>query len=113
MSHSYSSWKAKDWPHAVELEPVSVERPSHAMADAKEEEPEERECRICRGEGEENNPLYVPCDCRGSIRYCHEDCLVRWLDHSGKDRCELCGVEFAFAPVYAEGAPDRFVSRFP
>jgi hypothetical protein len=77
------------------------------MADAKEEEPEERECRICRGEGEENNPLYVPCDCRGSIRYCHEDCLVRWLDHSGKDRCELCGVEFAFAPVYAEGAPDR------
>ena len=31
----------------------------------------------------------------------------RWLDHSGKDRCELCGVEFAFAPVYAEGAPDR------
>ena len=77
--------------------------------DAKEpeEEPEERECRICRGEGEENNPLYVPCDCRGSIRYCHEDCLVRWLDHSGKDRCELCGVEFAFAPVYAEGAPDR------
>ena len=77
--------------------------------DAKEpeEEPEERECRICRGEGEENNPLYVPCDCRGSIRYCHEDCLVRWLDHSGKDRCELCGIEFAFAPVYAEGAPDR------
>ena len=78
-----------------------------ASADAKEEEPEERECRICRGEGEENNPLYVPCDCRGSIRYCHEDCLVRWLDHSGKDRCELCGIEFAFAPVYAEGAPDR------
>ena len=77
------------------------------MAEDKEEEPEERECRICRGEGEENNPLYVPCDCRGSIRYCHEECLVRWLDHSGKDRCELCGVEFAFAPVYAEGAPDR------
>ena len=47
--------------------------------DAKEPEeaPEERECRICRGEGEENNPLYVPCDCRGSIRYCHEECLVR------------------------------------
>ena len=77
--------------------------------DAKEPEeaPEERECRICRGDAEPENPLYVPCDCRGSIRYCHEDCLVRWLDHSGKDRCELCGVEFAFAPVYAEGAPDR------
>ena len=74
-----------------------------AAADAKEEEPEERECRICRGEGEENNPLYVPCDCRGSIRYCHEDCLVRWLDHSGKDRCELCGIEFAFAPPVNEG----------
>ena len=75
--------------------------------DAKEEAPEERECRICRGDAEPGNPLYVPCDCRGSIRYCHEECLVRWLDHSGKDRCELCGVEFAFAPVYAEGAPDR------
>ena len=69
--------------------------------DAKEPEeaPEERECRICRGDAEPENPLYIPCDCRGSIRYCHEDCLVRWLDHSGKDRCELCGVEFAFAPV--------------
>ena len=70
------------------------------------EDPEERECRICRGEYEENNPLYVPCDCRGSIRYCHEGCLTQWLDRSGKSQCELCGIAFEFAPVYAEGAPD-------
>ena len=57
-----------------------------AAADAKEEEPEERECRICRGEGEENNPLYVPCDCRGSIRYCHLECLLEWLRRSESDR---------------------------
>lgn len=39
--------------------------------------------------------------------YCHEDCLVQWLEHSGKDRCEVCGYTFEFSPVYAEDAPQR------
>ena len=37
------------------------------------------ECRICRGEAEPGRELFVPCKCRGSIMYCHEECLVSWL----------------------------------
>ncbi|KAJ8599707.1 hypothetical protein CTAYLR_004735 [Chrysophaeum taylorii] len=67
----------------------------------------EPECRICRGVAESSRTLYIPCRCRGSIMYCHEECLVQWLEHSGNDRCELCGYTFEFAPIYAEDAPRR------
>lgn len=39
--------------------------------------------------------------------YCHEECLVQWLEHSRKDRCEVCGYTFEFEPVYASDAPER------
>jgi hypothetical protein len=29
-----------------------------------------------------------------SIASVHEDCLVRWLKHSGNKECELCGETF-------------------
>ena len=87
-------------PAAEEVEEEEEESPPLRQ----EEEEEELECRICRGEG---GALYVPCKCSGSIRHVHEDCLVRWLEHSGSDRCELCGFVFRFDPVYAEDAPER------
>lgn len=34
---------------------------------------EERVCRICRCGPEVDQPLYYPCKCTGSIRYCHQD----------------------------------------
>ena len=33
-------------------------------------------CRICF---ESNNPLIVPCDCKGSIRFIHQECLKTWI----------------------------------
>lgn len=30
------------------------------------------ECRVCRGEAEENRPLYAPCLCSGSIMFTHQ-----------------------------------------
>ena len=57
-------------------------------------------CRICRSEEEPDAPLYHPCKCTGSIRYCHEDCLVQWLQHSQKKHCELCGYHFVFRKHY-------------
>ncbi|CAM9933815.1 unnamed protein product, partial [Heterosigma akashiwo] len=71
------------------------------------EEEAELECRVCRGEAEEDRPLYTPCLCSGSIMYCHQDCLSQWLDHSGKDKCELCRHVFQFQPKYAEDMPQK------
>ena len=37
--------------------------------------------------------------------FCHQECLLQWLSHSRKERCELCGHKFNFTPVYAPDAP--------
>jgi E3 ubiquitin-protein ligase MARCH6 len=54
-------------------------------------------CRICRGEGSSDEPLYHPCKCSGSIKYVHQDCLLEWLKHSKKSAvCELCNTAYKF-----------------
>lgn len=66
---------------------------------------EEEVCRICRGPREEDQPLYHPCACSGSIQYVHQSCLVKWLEHSKKNKCEVCKHTFRFTPIYREDAP--------
>ena len=42
-------------------------------------EEDERKCRICfEEEEEEGNSLISPCACQGSQRYVHEKCLREW-----------------------------------
>lgn len=39
------------------------------------------QCRICLTEGEqENDPLLCPCQCRGSIKFVHLECLRHWIN---------------------------------
>lgn len=52
-----------------------VPRPPGEEEDVEEEEA----CRICHLPAEEGRPLRHPCACRGSIRFVHDDCLLRWL----------------------------------
>lgn len=33
-------------------------------------------CRVCRAEGTQENPLYHPCICTGSIKFIHQDWYV-------------------------------------
>jgi hypothetical protein len=65
-------------------------------------------CRICFSEGnfEDKNPLISPCNCTGSVKYIHLNCLRKWLTskinikssssgniycYSFKDlECEIC-----------------------
>ncbi|PSS00894.1 hypothetical protein BD289DRAFT_458271 [Coniella lustricola] len=62
-------------------------------------------CRICRGEGTPEEPLFYPCKCSGSIKYVHQDCLMEWLSHSQKKHCELCKTPFRFTKLYAHNMP--------
>ncbi|KAF4325543.1 hypothetical protein BBO99_00000288 [Phytophthora kernoviae] len=75
-------------------------------SDFQDEDDDEAECRVCRGEAEPDRRLFAPCKCSGSIRFTHSDCLEQWLEHSGKTFCELCGHEFSFTPLYDTNAPD-------
>ena len=62
-------------------------------------------CRICRGEASDDQPLFYPCKCSGSIRYVHQDCLMEWLSHSKKKYCELCKTSFRFTKLYDSSMP--------
>jgi E3 ubiquitin-protein ligase MARCH6 len=64
-------------------------------------------CRICRGEGTAEQPLFYPCKCSGSIRFVHQDCLMEWLSHSQKKYCELCKTPFTFTKLYDRSMPDK------
>lgn len=66
---------------------------------------EDDSCRICRSGPEPDALLYHPCKCTGSIRYCHQDCLVEWLQHSRKKYCELCNHAFIFHKKYRKDMP--------
>ncbi len=52
-------------------------------------EEEEDVCRICRMPADAEQPLYYPCNCTGSIKFVHQDCLLAWLKHSGNTHCEV------------------------
>ncbi|MCJ1377584.1 hypothetical protein MMC17_000679 [Xylographa soralifera] len=62
-------------------------------------------CRICRGEGSTNEPLFYPCKCSGSIKFVHQGCLMEWLSHSQKKHCELCKTSFRFTKLYHPQMP--------
>ncbi|KAK9385817.1 hypothetical protein V1515DRAFT_213378 [Lipomyces mesembrius] len=65
-------------------------------------------CRICRGEGTPEEPLYHPCKCSGSIKYVHQDCLMEWLQHSQRKQvCELCKTPFKFTKLYSPDMPSH------
>lgn len=64
-------------------------------------------CRICRGEGTAEEPLFYPCKCSGSIKYVHQECLMEWLSHTQKKHCELCKTSFRFTKLYHPGMPSR------
>ncbi|KAJ9625795.1 hypothetical protein H2203_004558 [Taxawa tesnikishii (nom. ined.)] len=63
-------------------------------------------CRICRSEGTEEEPLFYPCKCSGSIKFVHQDCLMEWLSHSNKKHCELCKTPFRFTKLYDSQMPE-------
>ena len=48
-------------------------------------------CNICRQEESIKN-LLSPCDCKGTGGYVHFDCIKRWIEISGNDRCKACNV---------------------
>ena len=62
-------------------------------------------CRICRGEGSKEEPLFYPCKCSGSIKFVHQGCLLEWLSHSQKKHCELCKTSFRFTKLYHPQMP--------
>lgn len=87
-------------------------------------------CRVCYEEGSKNangdggkkkiNKLVNPCQCIGSCKYIHENCLKTWISNSfiipieqsrgiyfnpPKPKCELCDWEYLFKFSFYFGFP--------
>jgi hypothetical protein len=56
------------------------------------------ECYICYEEGHVGNPLINPCQCAGSVKYVHLNCLQRWIQPEGSSavntHCPVCKVRY-------------------
>lgn len=75
---------------------------------------DDMQCRICLLEGNQaNDPLISPCDCKGSIRFVHLECLRHWINgrlnfHEQLHKpifvkqllCELCKIPYPTAISY-------------
>lgn len=71
------------------------------------------ECKYCFTEDSEKN-LIQPCNCQGSLRNVHEECLCEWIQKSKKNleltyenglayycsKCELCNFQMKFQINY-------------
>jgi E3 ubiquitin-protein ligase MARCH6 len=91
-------------------EPTAAQDSSNDTTAPQQPQPRKEEvdtCRICRGEGSAEEPLFYPCKCSGSIKFVHQDCLMEWLSHSQKKYCELCKTPFHFTKLYSPNMPNR------
>jgi len=56
-------------------------------------------CKFCLSEGEitGSNRLITPCECKGTIKYVHTDCLKTWMLRSNEPlKCLLCNSVYTF-----------------
>ena len=108
QEHHEAKWPAPEPEPEPEPEPMrkKVIKPRRKaprpQADEPEPPPEERQCRICLDGGE----LIAPCDCRGTSRYVHADCIAKWRasqrerpgGRSLATRCDVCGAQYRGLP---------------
>jgi E3 ubiquitin-protein ligase MARCH6 len=92
---------------AVEAAKPEPSPDSHHSSSIHTDKDDADTCRICRGEGSADEPLFFPCKCSGSIKYVHQECLMEWLSHTQKKHCELCKTSFRFTKLYHPGMPNR------
>ncbi|CBY19379.1 unnamed protein product [Oikopleura dioica] len=61
-------------------------------------------CRFCMNPGDN---LIVPCNCKGSMKFVHNSCLIKWIIHSDKKQCEICKYAYQIKesrrPIYLWG----------
>jgi hypothetical protein len=55
-------------------------------------------CRFCFEGLEINNPLVIPCKCKGSMKYVHVHCIKKWRTNTTnpewQHKCQLCLSDF-------------------
>ena len=62
---------------------------------------EEKICKICFENENRTNPLIDPCECKGTGKWVHENCLKSWISQEFLSytikRCEICRYTYKIA----------------
>ncbi|KAH9247248.1 hypothetical protein BASA81_015191 [Batrachochytrium salamandrivorans] len=56
------------------------------------------ECRLCRCSDDFMSPLLSPCECSGTMKYAHDQCLQEYFKVSGQVSCSVCDSDFTLVP---------------
>lgn len=62
------------------------------------EGPEDTECRLCRCGNGDDDHMVSPCECSGTMKYAHDQCLQEFFKVSGQVSCSVCKSDFTLAP---------------
>lgn len=67
----------------------------HSFEEQKKQEKEEQfECRICKEDAKAGS-LVSPCNCDGSLKYVHKECLLDWVRiRRDPNRCSVCKANY-------------------
>ena len=58
-------------------------------------------CRICwEPQTDLSNMLINPCQCNGSMKWIHRDCLAKWIETSKHKQCQECHYKYKYKEVY-------------
>ena len=108
IGHSINKYEVES---NIESSKGITERKTEERTDERfEDKTEEKKCRICLcNDDEVDNPIIEsPCNCIGSVRYIHMDCLNQWLKnkvtqyknqymtlYEWKDfKCDICKIPY-------------------
>ena len=92
-------------------------RYNYVLSKEEEEEEDLNICRICYDNQEtDDNKLIRPCKCKGTQRWIHEKCLLRWLNVNinnpeKRDYCDLCKYKFKIRDNNDESMVNSIISR--
>ena len=66
--------------------------------DEDDEDSQRPQCYICYEAGEKGNPLINLCQCTGSVKYVHLDCIQKWIQPEGSTavhtHCPICKAKY-------------------
>lgn len=53
-------------------------------------------CKFCYGLSHAGEKLYNVCECDGSLKWCHKDCLYEWIKYKyyDKSKCDICATSY-------------------
>jgi hypothetical protein len=87
-------------PEPTETETTETETTETEAVEKEVEEVEEDICWICYDS--EKKEIRRCCRCVGSVGKVHPECLLKWIDHSGKISCPQCRYEYVIKTEYGK-----------